>query len=460
MLDTIAIAVGAGLFIALVYAAVVSHFEREPRATRRSILLAVLLPVPYVLLGLVSFPYQPLVVGGLLTLTGLIALVPIVPIGRGGALEDDTPLRQIDERDIMFSRYYLEEGTEKFDSYYAAHPDKKKADDRFRAQPGILGRGTGAYDPITFTAAEASFITIAQTRPFVDGEVAEQKVVADPNEITEFVKRWGQKLGALSVGVSELRDYHMYSFVGRGDEYGEPVELSHDYAVAFTVEMDKEMVDSAPLGPTAMESAQQYVDCGIVALQLAHFIRSLGYPARAHIDGNYRVVCPLVARDAGLGELGRMGLLMTPELGPRVRIGVVTTDLPLVVDTAVREPSVIDFCTHCKKCAEVCPSRAISFEDREEVDGVLRWQIDSEACFTFWCKIGTDCARCMSVCPYSHPDNLLHNLVRRGVRNSKLFRRAAISLDDFFYGKRPPTAAPPDWMQVETRAEGGQDRGP
>ncbi len=154
-----------------------------------------------------------------------------------------------------------------------------------------------------------------------------------------------------------------------------------------------------------------------------------------------------------------MGLLMTPELGPRVRIGVVTTDLPLVPDTVQREPSVIDFCTHCKKCAEVCPSRAISFDDREEVDGVLRWQINSEACFTFWCKIGTDCARCMSVCPYSHPDNLLHNLVRRGIRNSSLFRRAAILLDDYFYGRRPPTAALPEWMKVETQIEGGEDRG-
>ncbi|MFQ6103859.1 MAG: hypothetical protein ACE5OP_06150 [Candidatus Glassbacteria bacterium] len=52
-------------------------------------------------------------------------------------------------------------------------------------------------------------------------------------------------------------------------------------------------------------------------------IRNLGYPARTHIDGNYRVVCPLVARDAGIGEIGRMGLLMTPRLGPRVRIAVV-----------------------------------------------------------------------------------------------------------------------------------------
>ena len=84
-----------------------------------------------------------------------------------------------------------------------------------------------------------------------------------------------------------------------------------------------------------------------------NLIRSMGYPALAHIDGNYRVVAPLVARDAGLGEIGRMGLLMTPELGPRVRLGVVTTDIPLVPDPAGYAPAVLDFCRACKKCIQL-----------------------------------------------------------------------------------------------------------
>jgi hypothetical protein len=57
------------------------------------------------------------------------------------------------------------------------------------------------------------------------------------------------------------------------------------------------------------------------------------------------------------------------------------------------------------------------------------------------------------VCPYSHPDNLLHNLVRVGVRNSSLFRRLAIRLDDVFYGKRPPSADPPEWMRMKPAVE-------
>ena len=65
-----------------------------------------------------------------------------------------------------------------------------------------------------------------------------------------------------------------------------------------------------------------------------------------------------------------------------------------------------------------------------------------------WTKLGTDCGRCVAVCPYSHPDNLLHGLVRAGVRNSSLFRRLAIRLDDVFYGKTPPPGELPGWMKA------------
>jgi ferredoxin len=102
------------------------------------------------------------------------------------------------------------------------------------------------------------------------------------------------------------------------------------------------------------------------------------------------------------------------------------------------------------KCAHACPSNAIPFEDRREIDGATRWQIDSEACYTLWCKLGTDCGRCMSVCPYSHPDNLMHNLVRAGIRNSRVFLKSAVWMDDFVYGAVPPSRAVPEWMRIPT----------
>jgi len=183
--------------------------------------------------------------------------------------------------------------------------------------------------------------------------------------------------------------------------------------------MDHGRVSQAPGAPVVEESARQYVEGAKIALILASWIRRLGYPARAHTDGNYRVIAPLVARDAGLGEIGRMGLLMTPRLGPRVRLGVVTTDMPLVADSPGDDVSVIDFCAVCKKCATSCPVGAIPSGDRTAVDEGLRWAIDPETCY--------------------RPDSPAHNIVRFAIRRSASARRAMLWLDDLFYGKRPPT---------------------
>lgn len=448
IIDVASTAVGMLLLSGLLASIWTSWREREPRAA--AVLFAgLVLPAAYLWVALADFDGREATAVALLGLTVVVALLVLVP-GRAPRLAgDDTPRGRIDERDIMFSRALLRPGSEPFREYYEAHPGKKALDDAWRAKPGLLRPGSSAYHRLAFSAADASFTTIEHLRPFVDGEADARRAHLDPEDVTRFLRRWALKLGAVSVGFTEVKDYHLYSHVGRGPHRGEPVELSHRYAVAITVEMDKATLEHAPLAPTVMESAQQYVDSGVIAVQMAQFIRNLGWPARAHIDGNYRVVCPLVARDAGLGEIGRMGLLMTPELGPRVRIAVVTTDLPLVPGERRRDPTVIDFCARCRKCADVCPSDAISMEDRVDIDGVRRWQIDSEACFGLWNALGTDCARCMAVCPYSHPNNWMHNLVRRGVRLSGRFRRLAILGDDVLYGRRPPPRPLPEWLGPE-----------
>jgi len=446
LIDAALVTTGAVLLAVLLMAAWTSWKEHEPRATTMLFLAALSVPSPYFGVGLGDFDGKPLVAALVLGLTAVAALLLLVPGGTPRLTGDDTPRGRIDERDIMFSRALLRPGTEAFREYYAANPEKLTADDAWRAKPGLLKRGASSYHRLAFSAADASFTTIEHLRPFVDGDPDERRADLTPEEATRFVERWVLKLGAVSVGVTALQDYHWYSHVGRGPDRGQPVTLDHRFAVALTVEMDKTTLEHAPLAPTVMESAQQYVDSGVIAVQLAEFIRRLGWPARAHIDGNYRVVCPLVARDAGLGEIGRMGLLMTPELGPRVRLAVVTTDLPLVASERRRDASVIDFCANCRKCADACPSDAISLGNRVDIDGVRRWQIDSEACFALWNAVGTDCARCMAVCPYSHPSNWMHDMVRWGVRSSGRFRSLAIKGDDILYGRSPSPRPVPAWM--------------
>jgi reductive dehalogenase len=171
-------------------------------------------------------------------------------------------------------------------------------------------------------------------------------------------------------------------------------------------------------------------------------IRRLGYPARAHIsESNYQVMATPLAWKAGLGEVGRMGILITKKYGPRIRLGVITTDLPLIPDEQTVF-GVQNFCKKCRKCAENCPSKAIPSGEKLEENRVLKWVIKREECYRYWRKVGTDCACCIMVCPYSKPNNLLHNIIRNLISGSSAAQTISVKGDDFFYGRYPKKKQP------------------
>ncbi|MBS1248585.1 MAG: 3-chloro-4-hydroxyphenylacetate reductive dehalogenase [Chloroflexi bacterium] len=429
--------------------AIISWHEKEPRAAQRSSLAAIVgcaffwgmlhLPPP-----LPHFASGALVVGGALAIGAfLLPQRNIPPTGR------DAPSQRVDEREIIFARARLEPGSEAYNEYYARHPRHKVEDEKTRAKPGLLSPESQFANPYHFASTEASFFLTEALSEAVNGPTAPERVTLSPKEMTAYIKNLARFYGALDVGVTKLEPYHVYSHIGRGcGTYGAPISLSHTHAIAFTVEMNFEMTQTAPQPPLTMETGKEYVEAARIAVQLAAALREMGHPARAHIDGNYRVIAPLVARDAGLGEIGRMSILMTPRQGPRVRVGVVTTDLELIPDGREPNTAIIDFCNICQKCATTCPSRSIPFGKREEIDGALRWKINPDTCFRYWNVAGTDCGRCMAVCPFSHPDNFAHNFVRWGIQKSALFRRAALWMDDFFYGEEPEVGEGPGWVGV------------
>ena len=447
-LEILLAAIGLLTFLGFLGFALVSLREKHHRASRLSFLIALLIGLSFT--ALMFSPGIVQSIGLAIIAGGAVAAIILFFLPAGTKITPSPPpMKRVDERTIIFARARLKPGTPEYESYYRDHPEHKSLDDTFRQNPGLLEPGALFFDQMLAASPQGDFFLTEALRDAVDGPVAEAKVKAAPDEMTSFIKDLAVYHGARDVGICQLQPYHIYSHIGRGSgEYGEEIKLDHKYAIAFTVEMSHDMINTGPRMPAVMESARQYAEAGKIAIALAAAVRAIGYPARAHIDGNYRVIAPLVARDAGLGEIGRMGLLMTPSLGPRVRLAVVTTDLPLAEDQAAWHPDMIDFCTICKKCAEVCPSQAIPFGDRQGYeDGTLRWKIDPERCYTYWTRVGTDCGRCMAVCPYAHADSVLHNLIRQGVAHSHNFRRASHWMDNLFYGKKPLPHSPPDWIQ-------------
>ena len=216
------------------------------------------------------FAIQRLILFTLLLLVFVGAVLFLLPIGRtidGSGRRT----RRFDERDVVFARARLVPGTPEFEAYYAMRPENRENDDRVRALPGLLSPQAHFADERLFAMAESSFDVTETLRAAVDGPVAPACVEDTPQNYTRLLEGLALHLGAHSVGVTELLPAHFYSHIGRGTGvYGAPVELAHRFALAFTVEMDYDIMGRAPQAPVVLESARRYVDAAVIAIPLAN----------------------------------------------------------------------------------------------------------------------------------------------------------------------------------------------
>ena len=74
-------------------------------------------------------------------------------------------------------------------------------------------------------------------------------------------------------------------------------------------------------------------------------------------------------------------------------------------------------------------------DEKENVRGVDKWPLNVERCLSYWRAIGTDCGICMKVCPFSHPNSIVHKIVKLGIKNSAFARRTSIWGENLLYGK-------------------------
>jgi len=368
-----------------------------------------------------------------------------------------------DERDIVFARNRtLRPGSAEYKTYYELRPEFEKYDDARRQRGGPLGH-PGAIDRphdrpnVAATLASLSIpLHFSQPEIFnppAHPEFKGQPVDISPESASTRVKGYTLDLGANLVGICEINPLWVYSHRGEifnqnWDDWGRKIELTHKYAVVFATEMAFELVGTAPHSPTTIASMGNYARGAFVATQLAAFISNLGYSATANHLRHYDALLVPLAVDAGLGETGRLGYLMTKDYGPRIRLGAVTTDLPLITDQPV-DIGAKDFCRICEKCAHCCPSKSIPLEDQEEVNGTLRWKLRAETCFDYWGKVGTDCNICMRVCPWSHASTLPHKLIRALITRNRYSRHLFKLMDDIFYGKKPKPKPAPAWALYE-----------
>ena len=205
----------------------------------------------------------------------------------------------------------------------------------------------------------------------------------DKNELTSAIIKAGKIYGASAVGIAPLdrrwvfshwfdpKTKESYPMVFSDEEEGlghikEPmvveglkrvIPASMATVIVFLFEMDYETLQYAPTILPYANSIDVYAKMTFATKSMAELIRNLGYAAIPSI--NCTALNIPLAIDGGLGQLGRNGKLIHPQLGPKCRIAKVITDLPLVYSQPI-DFGVNEFCDVCRQCVKKCPVGAIS----------------------------------------------------------------------------------------------------
>ncbi len=343
------------------------------------------------------------------------------------------------EADTIFARV-------QFDPEYEFYHQTEFAGAEHMISKGIPGYGRFEHElSVAAWKLYDSRHSIKRLGIGLDSEAQEtgEKLVTYPIELTDMVKKSSLFFGADLVGITELNRSWLYTHNRKGEPYNVPE--SYSYAVIMAIEMDYDAIATSPAFTSSAATGLGYSMMAFIEAELVSFIQRMGYNAMT--CGNDVGMSVPLAIDAGLGQYGRHGLLITKPYGPRVRIAKVLTDMPLIPDSPDLGfcKAVVRFCETCEKCAQTCPFQSIPFgkertwegTTKSNNPGIKKWYVNVETCYGFWVENGSECSNCIRSCPYNKRDGFMHRSVMWFVQHMPWLNRLIVKMDDLLgYGNQ------------------------
>jgi len=226
-----------------------------------------------------------------------------------------------------------------------------------------------------------------------DREFKPSKTEASPKFIAE-IEAMARAAGAKDIAYIKVPPNAIFQ------DKGIPCE----YAIVFTVEMDKEPISTAPSFECQLEVMDGYKRMSTISNRLSRHMRKNGFAAYPGTALGGLTDYVHLAELAGLGAIGYHGLLISPGEGARLRLNTIYTNITNLPTLEARGATnehlwVRDFCAMCNKCIRKCPVGAIYDSPQARGDGGFQ-SIDHASCRDYFTE-HNGCAVCLAVCPFS-----------------------------------------------------------
>lgn len=219
----------------------------------------------------------------------------------------------------------------------------------------------------------------------------------DIQRLANQIREWGRELGFQQVGITSTDlgedELHLQmwlasgrhgemSYMSRhGNKRSRPAELLPGTVSVISVRMNYYPSFARPTEEVLSNKVMAFISRYATGRdyhkvmrnrlqQLASRIREYGgsFKHRVYVD-SAPVLEKALARNAGLGWIGKHSNLIHPKAGSWFFLGEIYTDLPLPVD----QPFEKNHCGACSACMDICPTRAI----------VAPYELDARRCISY-----------------------------------------------------------------------------
>ncbi len=374
-------------------------------------------------------------------------------------------INRFDERNTVrrgFAKYVSQENIDKLAATQKANTSKWLQENK----PGYTLKDVAA------AAGANSGRTALSFMPNIEGQgpakLGVAKWTGTPEEAASMLTAAMRHFGAATVGFVALEPETTEKLIYHTDPDGKQVVLSSTdevpfeddnqrvihktarWVISYSVQMSEETMARAPTILGGLSANLAYTRFQNIQARTQAFLWGLGYYGLGESSINATGISTAFGTLSGLGEMSRLNRLITPEYGPMVRVFKMVTDLPLAPTKPI-DAGLMAFCADCTKCADLCPSKALSFgkEPTWEVrggwnnPGKKAYYEDAPRCRSYWYQVGTGCGICFAVCPFASKNLASFNRVRNYMTATMPFMNTTFKkLDDLLYTPVDELGAP------------------
>ena len=283
---------------------------------------------------------------------------------------------------------------------------------------------------------------INATKPLVD--IAERSADLPPtgtpdpaDNITDEIRTKARELGFGEIGFT--RYDRRYTFkVKKG-------WVKFEHAVCLAYEQDYRQTQTIPSMEAEYAHYGAYEEENKQGILLAEYIREKGYRAQIHSpNDNSAPYIPMFV-EAGLGQLGANGQLLSPHFGSRSRLMIITTDAPVDYDSPV-DYGIHKFCDICQVCVNRCPGRAL-VKEKVWWRGAEKNKLMYERCRPVMAKY-EGCGVCMKVCPIQRYG--MEPVMKHYVKTGEVLGKNTDNLEGFTFEDRGGYFGPGELPKFDT----------